>query len=503
MTGTPTSIEQSLASIAPFDAMSREKLGLLARHVQQRHFLLGQTLLEEGELPAEVWILQQGTLRSLARFQPAPVPPRTLEKLEPGSLAGWISLLHQTPLEHLRASTEVYALALPASAALDLITNDAVFQQWSSAQLPAAELFDLLKKLAVQDPGFQHVLEAWPAPLASARLLSSIEPGVEISAAAASLSWYQSRPPAQPLSFPVPEVSPPHQSAGLRVIGLPPLSSSGELTIHPPSSVRRVESDESATELINIADSPLLLPVSSNDLDRPSEALKLDRAAGPRDVPLALCLSLASYFRVPANRDALRDQIDAILQRQPQLNLINYGQLISSLSLRVVLSELPARQMFRVPTPAVLMFRNQVGLLDGIDRHPSGDLARLLEPELGPVRIPVADLADVDTGLIALLLIERRPDSKNSRFSWSWYSPYLRSHRRELIEVFATSAVVNTLALVTPLGLQVLIDQVSKNANSGGALISISAVLLLSSLVGAVVRGLRSLIFTNVANRVD
>jgi len=101
-----------------------------------------------------------------------------------------------------------------------------------------------------------------------------------------------------------------------------------------------------------------------------------------------------------------------------------------------------------------------------------------------------------------LLLLERTAVSKSRRFSWSWFAPYLKDHRRELIEVFVASFVVNLLVLATPLGIQVLVDQVARFENFG-ALLSISALLLLASLVTAVLRTLRSLIFTDVANRVD
>jgi ATP-binding cassette subfamily B protein len=127
---------------------------------------------------------------------------------------------------------------------------------------------------------------------------------------------------------------------------------------------------------------------------------------------------------------------------------------------------------------------------------------QLLEPELGPLLLPPSELNLDESGELELLLFERRSDSKTARFSWSWYGPFLQQHRRQLIEVAAASVVVNLLALATPLGMQVLIDQVIRNQNIS-ALISISALLVLASLGGAVVRSLRSFIFTDVANRID
>jgi len=229
--------------------------------------------------------------------------------------------------------------------------------------------------------------------------------------------------------------------------------------------------------------------------------LRLPRASGPRDVPMALAVSLSRHFAVPLNRDGLRDFIDGILQKQPRFNLVNAGQLIDHLGLRVVLSRIPRDRLARVPVPAVLLQHGQLVLLDGVD----GDgQVRLLEPELGPLRLPAQELQGCPEApeLIELLLVQRHPASKEIAFSWSWFLPYVRPHTRGLVEVLAASVIVNTLALVTPLGMQVLIDQVARFQNMG-ALISISALLLLASVVVAVVRTLRTIVFAQITNRID
>ncbi len=505
MTSTQAGVEQLLAGLAPFSELPAPRLSWLASQVEARRYPLGHTLLTPSEQPEEIWIVVRGSVRSLGCWPEATNQPRTLEKLEAGAIAGWISLLHSCPLEHLRCSTDTELLALPAAAATELLQAEPALQRWCASQLPAAELLALLHALAAgEDPGACQALACWPHTWQQAQLWAGVHQSPAAGALSKSHRWFRSRPPLPPQPINPTAGSEPAAEGWLRLIGLPqPAEQPGSSALTRAGASALLAPKEITSNDITSPEPLLSLPFEPEPQGRQQGPLTLARAAGPREVPLAICLAIASRFRVPANRDALREQIDAILQRQSQLNLINYGQLISSLGLRVVLSELPARQLHRAPTPAVLLFRDQVGLLDGVDRDPAGNQARILEPELGPVRIPLTDLADPTTGLLELLLIERRPDSKTNRFSWSWYGPYLKPHRRELIEVLATSAVVNTLALVTPLGLQVLIDQVARNPNSGGALISISAVLLLSSLVGAVVRGLRSLIFTNLANRVD
>ena len=239
---------------------------------------------------------------------------------------------------------------------------------------------------------------------------------------------------------------------------------------------------------------------SSTERRSISKQLSLPRASGPRDIPLAICRSLADFHGVPFNRDNLLDEIDALLQRQTQLNLINIGQLLSSLDLSVSLVELPLRQLSRVPCPAILTTKGQINLLEGIDAD--GQL-RLLDPELGPLKLTPEAIQPESGQRLPMLLVRRRPDSKEQRFSWSWYGPFLRPHRRELIEVLVTSAVVNVLALVTPLGVMRLINARTGGSDSLDAVVSIGVILIGASVVAAIASALRSLIFTGIANRVD
>ena len=449
-----TLLEQ-LRQVLPLQGHSAERLDWLAGQGQRQRIELGHILLAHGDQPAGLWLLLAGQLRSLGEA-PGQARPRTLEKHEPGALVGWISLLHHAPLEHLRASTACELLFLPHHDATQLL-REPTLQAWCAEQLPAAELWALLLSLSQQERRWQHALNDWPQ-LAAAAQLAEASSAEQLNP---QLLWYRSQPESN------------------RWIGLPPPSSSA---------------------ITPAAPAELLPPPAPAATSSPPIEITLDPAAGPREIPLAICLAIARFFGVPANRDALLDQIDAILQRQPQLNLINLGQLLSSLDLRVMLSEVPPHQLGRVPAPAVLLHQGRFGVLDGVD--PDGQ-ARLLEAELGPIRIPRQALLAPDADQLELLLIEPRPGGKQARFSWSWYAPYLKPHLRELLEVLAASAVVNTLALVTPLGLQVLIDQVSRSSAGLSALISISFLLLVAALVGAISRGLRSLIFTNVANRID
>lgn len=465
-------------------------------------FRMGQTLLRPDVLPDGILLIQEGQIRSLGP-EPGARGLRTIERLGPGAVVGWAGVLRGQPCEHLRASTEVSALRLPAATFRDLLAGYPAMAAWFQNQLGGAELHTLLITLAGRDPLHRPLLDDWPALLESARVRSLV-PGLESALALPpGYRWYASSGlPLGEVWTDRPLAPLPPGAPWLRLVGFPDAAAALEppaaspngslLDLHPPAVLPEVlGADE-----YSYSPSPPPPPIRR---EGSSSELSLTRASGPRDIPIAICRALADYFGIPINRDALIDQVEAILQRQDSLNLVNIGQIMDSLGLRVVLTRVPADRLSRVPTPAVLLQNGHIGLLDGVD--PDGQ-ARLLEAELGLLRVPCSELVTHEGGLTELLLFERKPDAKQARFNWGWYGPFLREHRREFVEVGVASLVINLLELVVPLGLMVLINQ-GVSSRSINAVLSIGAVMVLGSLVTAVLKTLRSFIFTEAANRID
>lgn len=492
---TTTATPPLLRSFDPFDRLPEAIGRLIDPLLEPCRFRLGQAVLLPDVLPSGVLLIRSGQMRSLAAA-PRGNGLRTIERLGAGAVAGWVGLLRQQPCEQLRATTEVEALLLPATPFVELLEGHPALAAAFQQRLAASELHTLLIALAPHHPWALEQLESWPEPLASS-CVRSLMPGPETSLALPpGYGWFASS--GLPISTPwidtadQPDPLPPH-AAWLRLVGL---------TV-PPQPIAPTASDRpipvATTEVL--ADDEYSPSPESPPTRHPGKQseLRLDQASGPRAIPLALCKALVDYFGLPFNRDNITYQIDAVLQRQSQLNLVNLGQILDSLGMKVVLSRVPVDRLPRVPTPALLLQNGRFGLLDGID--PNGQV-RLLEAELGPLQVPLHELITHEGDLTELLLLERKTDAKERRFSWAWYFPYLREHRRELVEVAVTSLVANVMKLVPALGLMVLINQVV-SSRSLGALVSIGAVMVLASLVEGVLKTLRSFIFTEAANRID
>ncbi|MEA5423976.1 peptidase domain-containing ABC transporter [Synechococcus sp. CCY9202] len=485
-----------LREFEPFDQLPAAQADALDPLLEPRRFRLGQTLLRPDVLPEGVLLICSGQVRSLGPSREGR-GLRTLERFGPGSLAGWAGLLRREACEHLRAATEVEALLLPAAAFRDLLMAQPGCRAWFETHTCGAELHGVLAALAARDPFGEALLDDWPLPPEQVRLRSLVPGGGTELNLPPGFRWYASSglPLAETWSDrPLPPLRP--ESPWLRLVGLAipaeeqaPIILGGE-RLRPAVLAEVVDTPDYSA-------SPE--PAAQRAAGRGGGVLALARATGPREIPIALCLALAEYFGLPLNRDALADQVDAVLQRQPQLNLVNIGQILDTAGLRVMLTRIPADRLARVPTPALLFQNGHFGLLDGVD--PDGH-ARVLEAALGALRVPVPELITHEGGEIELLLFERKPEAKEQNFSWSWYLPFLRPHRRELVEVLLVSVVINILRLVFPLGLMVLITSVLASRNIG-ALLSISAVMLLAAVVESLLKTLRSFIFTQTANRID
>ena len=246
-------------------------------------------------------------MRSLAQ-----VPPsrqwRTIERHGPGELVGWLSLLHGRPIEHLRAAEASELLFLPAADFHRHFENQPELKQWCAQQTPAIEAVHLLQQLAHANQGRSQQLEQWQQLLPQMHWLVDQSPGL------ADLDspghWY--RPDASLWTK-----TSADQQLQQRLIWLP------DPELEASRAAFQAEFDN------------LVRPVGGTESSKQGQPLQLNRASGPRDIPMAICQAVADVHGVPVYKDSLRDQIDGLLERQPSLNLYNIGQLLTGLDLSV------------------------------------------------------------------------------------------------------------------------------------------------------------------------
>ena len=289
---------------------------LLPSDAKRRHLEPGETLLAPGVPPKHVWFVVEGSVRSLASL-----PPqnrwRTVQRHDRGEFIGWLGWLHGRSIEHLRAAEPSEVIELELSEFESLWTHSEHLRRWCHDQSPTIEWLHILLQLSHANPTRSHQLDQWRQVQRKVQWSVDDDP---TPIPGGHWHWIDG------VAWPDPR---PDDPSLQRLIWLP----------DPEDAALQLGLDELG---------------SSSKRQSIEQQLSLPRASGPRDIPLAICRSLADFHGVPFNRDNLLDEIDALLQRQTQLNLINIGQLLSSLDLSVSMVELPLRQLSRVPCPAVL-----------------------------------------------------------------------------------------------------------------------------------------------------
>ncbi|MDY6784434.1 MAG: cyclic nucleotide-binding domain-containing protein, partial [Cyanobacteriota bacterium] len=151
MTYTSTSTHDILATTAPFDQLSAEKLRECSERFQLLRYRLGQPILRAETLPYQIAILVEGQARLLGN-DPITRKPITLQRLEPGEILGWAGLIRGVPCENAIASAETTCLIFPAYDFIDLLDEEPLLGDYFHTHCSPAEIFDLLNRELQQNP---------------------------------------------------------------------------------------------------------------------------------------------------------------------------------------------------------------------------------------------------------------------------------------------------------------------------------------------------------------
>ena len=222
---------------------------LLPADVTTRSLAPGETLLAPGEQPKQIWLIHSGSVRSLAAL-----PPqnhwRTVERHGEDCFVGWLGWLHGRPMEHLRAAEASEVIELSLEQFEQLWQSQPALRHWCADQTPMAEALYLLLQLSHGSPARSHQLDDW----------RSVQPSLQWAIDAAP----ESRPGGKWhwISGAVWPERPSDSAQQQRLIWLP-------------------DPDDSAIQLGLRELGP---PPRNQHEEGP---LRLKRASGPRDIPLA------------------------------------------------------------------------------------------------------------------------------------------------------------------------------------------------------------------------
>ncbi|MBW4658757.1 MAG: peptidase domain-containing ABC transporter [Drouetiella hepatica Uher 2000/2452] len=505
MTYTKTTVQEFLASIAPFNELDSSALTQLTEQFQLLRYRMGQAVVVRDKMPAQVSILYEGQVRLLA-YDPRTQKPVTLSLQQPGAILGWVGLMRGVPCETAIASQETICLTLEAADFLALLEREPKLAAAFRNQAPLIEIFDLLgaelHRQAIGDVDLKEVsLQA-----ESQAVVCNLPPGqTPISQLERDRVWLVSG--GEISGYPAGSRIEPG-TAGLtslevlgdksaRVIGFPGFVEEEVSSSHENFSTETVPHTEA--DIPFAPDRPPALDPAI--LARPTGSTKnypFIRGKGQLEEAMACLQMLCQHLNMPFRRDVIKRVLVNQVERNGSISLELCGAVSEMMGLHAQLVTVPSSAVGRLEAPAIVQWQGSFALLYEITEREMV----IAVPELGLVRRKPADFVETWGEQGEVLLLKSTRQTPQKRFGLDWFLPSIKRHRRVLIEVFVASFFVQLFNLANPLMIQVIIDKVIIQ-KSADTLHVLGILLLVLAVFEAILSSLRTYLFVDTTNRID
>ncbi|MBE9166120.1 peptidase domain-containing ABC transporter [Pleurocapsales cyanobacterium LEGE 06147] len=504
MTYTTSSIQEFLAGVPLLNQLPTDTVAELAERLQPLRYRLGEIILMRERIPTHLVILYRGQARLLG-YDPRTKKQVTLQKLEPGAILGWVSLVRGVYSETVLASTEVEGLALPATEFFTLLdkhpTLAAVFQECCAP----IEIFDLLgaelerradgaaplKKLALQawrEAVVYHFPPTDAGKLDPNRIWFVSGGSVPNLPVGSRLSWESEGLTLKKLG-----------SDSVRLVGLPKSILSGSITTLGKQD-DDLPSGTSARSEIPYAREYLPSPqflIPARQGQHRSQKYPYIRGRGPLKGTLACFEMLSQALGVSFHREVIRRVL--VNQQQTGRFSLRFAAVVADLmGLQAQLLKIGASSLPQLPTPALIHWEDSFAVLYEVS-HKEVVLAA---PESGIKCLKLSTFIDIWGSSGQILLLKVGASTPKKKFGLSWFVPALWSYRRVLLEVLLASFFVQLFGLANPLMTQVIIDKVI-GGNSLDTLHVLGILLIVVAMFEALLTSLRTYLFSDTTNRID
>jgi len=494
-----------LTGFQPFAALpahEQSRVAALLRPVQLRP---GARLHDFSELPPAVVLLQEGQLRVLA--QDSRGESFTLERVEAGTLTGWLPLLRGVSGQVVAAAQPSRAWLLPADDFLELHRRHGAVREFCRqggvlelmAVATADPRPDLLRDAALRDwarqadPQPTLLLDGPRAQVPDGHWLLS-SGAVEDQTVGASLEGgavlqlkglLPARLLPRPASWPPVAMAP----AGPLAATAAPAEVIEPEWVEGSELVPQLRQAEALQDWYGrLGDDGSFPQVEGN---------------GPLDEPFACLRMLARSFDLPFRRDIVRRILEDQLQRSEGKGItqLQLAAVCDLLGLSASLLEVDPAQVHRLPTPAVLM---QDAAHPVVLWSAEGGSVLLGDPRQGQRRVSRGQLAPFlgENRRLPVLCLQRSTATPKARFGLGWFLPAIRQHRGILTQVLVASFFVQLFALLNPLLIQQIIDAVISQGNLR-SLNVLGTLLVAMAIAEALLGSLRTYLFSDTTNRID
>ena len=457
----------------PLRGVPREFLDELAGGGKLVSAKIGRVLVQAHEMPTAVFVVLEGRIRILGTFSKQ-AAPELLCNLGPGGTAGFASLLAGTPVEAATVSEDCVCLMVPAGSFSALLTKFPDVETHLQRQVYPADVFNLLcAELArtAQDSSKAAGITKTALDRAQSR-------GASDNGGDEGFRWIISRGPSRGLPW--------EQASGPAArVGIP------DDLFGDNTAAGREAMEERVPE-------PPALPPAETLLDPLADYPVFTTKEGPVEEVICCFEMLGKFFGKTIPKEPIRRVVANELPdgRQPTLNTC--GTVTSMAGFISQLVKVPASVLGRIEAPGLIFYDGRISVL-----YQTGQRGIVVaDPVNGIHRLTAEEFTAKFTGETEVLLLRPLPSDQKQKFSWRWFLPAIRKHKRVLAEVFIASFFIQLLSLANPLLTQIIIDKVLIQ-NSISTLNVLGVLFVLIAVATVALTAVRTYLLYDTTNRID
>ncbi len=491
-------IDINIKSIEAFKNISNESIANIKANSILYNYKIGQPICKENIIPNQVLVILSGEARLIdGGLQES----STVSILKPENFIGLASILCAKGCESISASTDVMVLAIADKVILDLYFKEKSFNEWCNSNIQIAETYEIASKLnqslSKLDLSIKELVELLLSNL-SLRIINNgdlLETkndviniigsnniiDLEIGNIVDSTCNIVTRGPLPARIFSV--------------------NKSFYQELSKSNSLDKNKQDLPKFSSKDVIDGPLILDKTNEKIGQydQNKEFKLISAKGTLLESLACLQMLAIELNLPYRVDSIEKILRDTIKRGKKPNIQLLGGITSMMGLHTSTAKVEAKMGTRLPSPALITWKNSFAIV----KESRSNALEIASPSEGLISIKADDLEEsFPNGLIEMLLVSKTEQTPESKFGIKWLLPAINRYRGALIQVLLASFIVQLLGLANPLMIQVIIDKVLSQ-RSLDTLQILGIALVVATILGGVISGLRTFLFAETTNRID
>ena len=477
---------------AAFKKLSISGINKLNSNIKFLKYKIGHPIYRELELSNNIQIIIDGEARLLGFDKDNKI--YTFSKLGPHDFIGLASFLRGKSCEEISAKSEVKVVSFPDYIFLQLFQEEESFREWCNNTLFIAEIYSIYKSISQSLPN--QILLKEKQLIYKNFNLRTINDQEDILLCKESFIYCAS---ANIINQKCGELISSNENINIR----PPLPGrfititkayQKELFYNENSKVEeKVLTDQRYETNIN-------QNVSSLDLGQYQDKskFKLIKGNGPLREAMACMEMLTKILDVPFRKDSIERIFRTEIKDEKTPSLQICGGIASIIGLHSTGLLIPAKLGYRIQTPSLIKWKNGLAIL--FESSPLGIV--IASPSQGWINLKQSELEDIFEEGIELMYVEKKANTQLKRFGINWFLPSLKKYKNVLLQVLLASFIVQLFGLANPLLIQVIIDKVI-NLRSLDTLQILGFALVVVTIIGGILGGLRTFLFTETTNRID